>query len=78
MKIWHIQFTNHTPHWSTCYIEAATEKAARKKLREYLAAVDSDSYYDDTIWNEAILPEEQWEVSLVERPFRFVLGSGCR
>ena len=78
MKIWYVNFTNGSPHYSVAYVEAATEKAARARLREYVDKCLADEYYDDTVYKDAILPEEQWEVILADRPFMYVLGSGCR
>jgi hypothetical protein len=74
MKIWSItNWTTDSPHWSVAYIEAKTAKRAADILENVISSEDRD-----TIWSHEVKPRSEWQVKEYERPFVFILGSGCR
>lgn len=73
--IWAIsQFDDYdAPHWGVAYIEADTAEEAKAALLALLSSEDKP----DTVWADEFDPND-WDVREVKRPFRFVLGKGCR
>jgi len=58
------------PHWYAAFVEAETAEEAK----DILEKVDMGERFE--VW--AVEPRKDWEAVEVERPFLFVLGSGCR
>lgn len=62
------------PHWGVAYVEADTAEEAKAAL---LALLSNEDKKPDSVWADEFDPND-WVVRKAERPFRFVLGKGCR
>lgn len=73
MSLYAIDGFDDGPHWESAFVEADTPEGAARILA---ALIEKDDVGGGTVWN--VQPLDKWRIKLADRPFLFILGSGCR